>query len=187
MALQLNDIFRLLEVRGEAQYGDEAVSQLQHALQCAHLAERADEPTEVVVAALLHDLGHLIAAERSGAAEPLAGQDDLHQFLALPFLKGVFPEAVLAPIRLHVDAKRYLCLTEAGYWSQLSAASRTSLQLQGGVFSAEQAEAFSRLPHSLAAARLRRYDDQAKVPGKVVPELGYYREHLASVALNAPR
>ncbi|QHE83523.1 phosphonate degradation HD-domain oxygenase [Hydrogenophaga sp. BPS33] len=183
MALTLNDIVRLLETRGQTQYGQEAVSQLQHALQCAHLAETAGERPEVVVAALLHDLGHLLAAEQAASDEPPPDQDDLHQFMALPFLRGVFPESVLAPIRLHVDAKRYLCLMEAGYWSRLSPASKASLEQQGGIFTAEQGEAFARLPHALSAMRLRRYDDLAKVPDEPVPGLAHFRRHLEQVAL----
>ncbi|WP_137921390.1 phosphonate degradation HD-domain oxygenase [Hydrogenophaga sp. 2FB] len=183
MALSLNDIVLLLQTRGEAQYGQEAVSQLQHALQCAHLAETAGERPEVVVAALLHDLGHLLAAEQAASAEPPPDQDDLHQFMALPFLRGVFPDSVLAPIRLHVDAKRYLCLIEAGYWTRLSPASKASLEQQGGIFTTAQGEAFARVPHSLSAVRLRRYDDLAKVPGQAVPDLGHYRTVMESVAL----
>lgn len=183
MALSLNDIVTLLQTRGEAQYGQEAVSQLQHALQCAHLAETAGETAEVVVAALLHDLGHLLAAEQAASAEPPPDQDDLHQFMALPFLRGVFPDSVLAPIRLHVDAKRYLCLIEAGYWARLSPASKASLEQQGGIFTTAQGEAFARVPHSLSAVRLRRYDDLAKVPGQAVPGVGHFRRYLEQVAL----
>lgn len=183
MALSLDDIFSLMQTRGQAQYGQEAVSQLEHALQCAHLAQTAEEPPSVVAAALLHDLGHLLAAERLGADEAPTDEDDLHQYMAMPFLKGVFAEDVLAPIRLHVDAKRYLCLVEPGYWSRLSPASQASLTLQGGVFSREQGDAFSRLPHSLAAVRLRRYDDQAKSPGLVVPGLWHYHGLLQGLAL----
>lgn len=186
MALSLDDILGLMQTRGQAQYGDEAVSQLEHALQCAHLAQAAGEAPAVVAAALLHDLGHLLAAERLGTDEPPEGEDDLHQYMAMPFLKGVFSEDVLAPIRLHVDAKRYLCLVEPGYWSRLSPASKASLALQGGVFSREQGEAFSRLPHSLAAVRLRRCDDEAKTPGLVVPGLAGYRALLAGLLLPRP-
>jgi phosphonate degradation associated HDIG domain protein len=186
MALSLDDILSLMQTRGKAQYGQEAVSQLEHALQCAHLAQVADEPPSVVAAALLHDLGHLLAAERLGADEAPTHEDDLHQYMAMPFLKGVFPEDVLAPIRLHVDAKRYLCLVEPGYWSRLSPASQASLALQGGVFSREQGDAFSRLPHSLTAVRLRRYDDLAKAPGLVVPGLSHYHGLLAQLLLRGP-
>jgi predicted HD phosphohydrolase len=135
MSLSIPEITALLLRRGQAQYGDEAINQLQHALQCAHLAEQAGEDSEGISAALLHDLGHLIAAERDGVAEPDATRDQLHQFLVLPFLRPLFGPAVLEPIRLHVDAKRCLCTLEPGYAETLSPASQASLALQGGRFS----------------------------------------------------
>ena len=117
MSLTLSDIQHLLENRGQSQYGMEAVNQREHALQCAHLAEQAGETPETIVASLLHDLGHLLAAERDGVQEWDTETDDLHQFIALPFLRARFPDAVLEPIRLHVDAKRYLCLIDPDYWA----------------------------------------------------------------------
>lgn len=182
MSLTPSDISALLLRRGHAQYGDEAVSQLQHALQCASLAEQAGESPETVVAALLHDLGHLIVAERDGVDEPDNSRDELHQFVALPFLRGTFPEAVLAPIRLHVDAKRFLCATEADYLEGLSGASKASLALQGGAFSAEEAAAFMTQEHAAVAVRLRRYDDLAKVQGWNGPELTHFEPCMAIVA-----
>jgi phosphonate degradation associated HDIG domain protein len=183
MSLTLPEVTALLQRRGQSQYGMEAINQLEHALQCAHLAERAGETAETVVACLLHDLGHLLVAERDGLTEHSTDQDDLHQFMALPFLRGLFPEAVLEPIRMHVDAKRYLCLIDPGYWADLSPASRHSLTQQGGVFSEPEAEAFMRQPFAAESVRLRRYDDLAKVPAQVVPDLGHYRAHLQQVAL----
>lgn len=182
MSLTLPDISALLLRRGHAQYGDEAVSQLQHALQCAALAEQAGESPEVVVAALLHDLGHLIVAEREGLDEPDNSRDELHQFVVLPFLRGTFPEAVLAPIRLHVDAKRFLCATETGYAEGLSAASQASLALQGGAFSSDEATRFMTQEHAAVAVRLRRYDDLAKVQGWCGPDLTHFEPCMASVA-----
>ena len=176
MALDLDTIERLLREQGARQYGREAVSQLEHALQCAHRAEQAGEGDALVVACLLHDLGHLIAAER--AAERPAGvaadTDDLHQYAVLPFLRGLLPEAVLEPIRLHVEAKRYLCHAEAGYFASLSPASVHSLAQQGGVFSAAEAAAFLEHAYAAEAVRLRRYDDHAKVPGRATPDLAHY-------------
>jgi len=182
VSLSLPDISALLLRRGNAQYGDEAVSQLQHALQSAALAEQAQESPEAIVAALLHDLGHLIVAERDGVDEPDNSRDELHQFVVLPFLRGTFPEAVLAPIRLHVDAKRYLCLIDHGYWSELSPASKHSLELQGGVFSEAEAEKFIAQPFAAEAVRLRRYDDLAKVKDKRVPGLTHYAQYLLQVS-----
>jgi len=182
VSLSLPDISALLLRRGNAQYGDEAVSQLQHALQSAALAEQAQERPETIVAALLHDLGHLIVAERDGVDEPDPSRDELHQFVVLPFLRGTFPEAVLAPIRLHVDAKRFLCATEAGYEASLSPASKASLALQGGAFSAEEAAQFIAQAHAAEAVRLRRYDDLAKVQGWQGPELTHFEPYMARVA-----
>jgi len=183
MSLTLSEVVSLLERRGQNQYGMEAINQLEHALQCAHLADQAGETTETVVASLLHDLGHLLAAEREGVKEKNADQDDLHQYMALPFLRGLFTDAVLEPIRLHVDAKRYLCFIDASYWGDLSNASKHSLELQGGVFNEEQAQAFMAQPFAAEAVRLRRYDDLAKMPAKVVPTLPFYNTHLQQVAL----
>ncbi len=176
MALNVEEIARLLSTKGERQYGREAVSQLDHALQCAQLAEQAGESAGTVTAALLHDLGHLLAAEHPAGAD--AGQqlqrDDLHQYIALPFLRSLFAPAVLEPIRMHVDAKRFLCATEPGYWHGLSPASKRSLELQGGACTPEEAERFSAQPFAAEAIRLRRYDDDAKQPHKPTPPLARY-------------
>jgi len=109
MALTLEQIQVLFLTRGSNQYGREAVSQLDHALQCAHLAEQAGETPETVGAALLHDLGHFLDQQEEMDRTQPPAKDDLHQYIALPFLRPLFDDAVLEPIRLHVDAKRYLC------------------------------------------------------------------------------
>ena len=153
MALSLEDIAHLLATRGVNQYGREAVSQLEHALQCAQWAEKSGETPATVAAALLHDLGHLLAP-----GGETAEQDDLHQYMAIPFLRGLLPDAVLEPIRLHVDAKRYLCTMEPGYWETLSPASQHSLVLQGGPFTPKEAMQFAAQPFAQEAIRLRRYE-----------------------------
>lgn len=188
MALDLDTIEHLLREHGARQYGREAVSQLDHALQCAYLAEQAGEDDSLVAACLLHDLGHLITVERTQAAvaDAAPAVDDLHQYSVLPFLRGLLPEAVLEPIRLHVDAKRYLCQAEPGYFETLSPASVHSLALQGGPFTAAQAQAFAQQPHAAAAVRLRRYDDQAKTPGAPTPPLAHFRACLQRVATAQP-
>lgn len=185
MSLTLPEVISLLERRGHSQYGMEAISQLAHALQCADLAEKAGETPETVVASLLHDVGHLLAADRDGLKDHNTQQDDLHQYIALPFIRHLFPDAVLEPIRMHVDAKRYLCLIDPGYWADLSRASKHSLEQQGGVFTEAEAEAFIAQPFAAEAVRLRRYDDLAKVPDKRVPDLAHYNTHLQQVALRA--
>lgn len=185
MSLTLSEVLALLQHRGQNQYGMEAINQLEHALQCADLAEKAGETPETVVASLLHDLGHLLAADRDGLQEINTEHDDLHQYIALPFIRQLFPDAVLEPIRMHVDAKRYLCLIDPGYWAELSPASKQSLAQQGGVFTEAEAEVFISQPFAAEAVRLRRYDDLAKVSAKLVPDLAYYHTHLQQVALTA--
>ena len=184
MSLSIPDIVQLLSSRATTWYGQEAVSQLDHALQCAHLAELANETPETVAAALLHDLGHMLSTERTPVPDQngLPIKDDLHQFVALPFLRSRFGDAVLEPIKLHVDAKRYLCALDTGYWDSLSAASKHSLELQGGRFDAVQVLAFEALPFYAEAVRLRRYDDLAKVPGQVTPPLSHYADVMHQVS-----
>ena len=185
MSLTLQDISNLLNSRATTWYGQEAVSQLEHALQCAHLAEKANETPETIVAALLHDLGHILIKENPDAftdeAKPPT-KDDLHQYVALPFLRGVFSDAVLEPIKLHVEAKRYLCAVDARYWDSLSPASKHSLELQGGIFDESQVKALEDLPYASQATRLRRYDDLAKVAGLSTPPLSHYEELMEKIA-----
>jgi predicted HD phosphohydrolase len=157
MALTVIEIIEVLETRGKEKYGREAVSQLEHALQCAHLAELAHEPPDLVAACLLHDLGHLISTMPD---EFNHTQDDVHQYLAIPFVSGVFNAAVLDPIRMHVEAKRYLCQAQPGYWDTLSQASKDSLVLQGGAYSEAQAQ------HCIAARAGRSTAAPLRRPGQ---------------------
>lgn len=180
MALTLSDIAHVFERRGAEQYSGEPVTQLAHALQSAYLAERDGADDALVTAALLHDLGHLLG--QHGASPTLRGIDDLHQYMALPFLRGLFDERVLAPIRLHVQAKRWLCASRPGYRAQLSADSQRSLQLQGGVFTPVQADGFMAQPHAADAVRLRLWDDQAKQPALATPPLAHYLARAAACA-----
>ncbi len=169
-------ILEILEMSGAAQYGDEAVSQLQHALQCAHLAECSGAPDPLVVAALLHDFGHLI--HKLGEDAAMRGIDDRHETLGSKYLARWFGEEVTAPVGLHVDAKRYLCAADPAYFDTLSRASVRSLELQGGPFSEAEAASFIARPYAHDALAVRRWDDQAKDPGAVTPGLGRYRPHI---------
>ena len=170
--LSLEDIATVFERRGHEQYSGEPVTQLQHALQTAALAEDHGADDELVTACLLHDLGHLLQA--LGESPTLRGVDDLHQYAALPFLRGLFGDRVLGGIQLHVDAKRYLCATVPGYQEALSPDSQRSLILQGGVFTRPQATAFSARPGAVDAVQLRQWDDMAKVEGAIIPSLQHF-------------
>ncbi|KVT80474.1 phosphohydrolase [Burkholderia ubonensis] len=177
MALTLEEIRSLYQEHGHVAYSGEPVTQLEHALQSSLLAEEAGADDALVAAAFLHDLGHLL--NRQGETPSARGIDDLHQYYVLPFLRPLLPDAVLEPIRLHVDAKRCLCRTDAGYFESLSPDSVRSLALQGGVFSEEEAAAFLRRPFAEDALCLRRWDDMAKVEGRATPDLDHYMEIVA--------
>jgi len=176
MALTVEEIRGLYREHGHVAYSGEPVTQLEHALQSGLLAEEAGADEALVAAAFLHDLGHLL--NRQGETPSARGIDDLHQYYVLPFLRPLFADAGLEPIRLHVDAKRCLCRTDAGYFERLSPDSVRSLALQGGIFS-EEAAAFLQRPFAEAALRLRRWDDMAKEEGKVTPDLDHYMEIVA--------
>jgi phosphonate degradation associated HDIG domain protein len=179
--LTLQDIAVVFERRGHEQYSGEPVTQLQHALQTAALAEEHGADDELVTACLLHDLGHLL--QELGDNPTLRGVDDVHQYAALPFLRGLFGERVLGGIQLHVHAKRYLCATVPGYRAALSADSQCSLVLQGGVFSSEQAASFIARPGAADAVQLRLWDDLAKVEGAVTPPLQHFLARAQRCAL----
>jgi phosphonate degradation associated HDIG domain protein len=172
----VDGILAAYAARGGERYG-ERVTQLDHALQCAQLAAAEGAPESLVLAALLHDYGHLI--ENRGAPAEARGVDGEHEALGAATLSLGFGEAVTRPIALHVAAKRYLCAAEPGYFASLSPASRLSLDLQGGVFSVAEAAAFAALPYASEATRLRRWDDDGKVAGMTdTPPLASYRDLL---------
>ena len=175
-------IVALFRESGDGAYFGEAVTETEHALQCAYWAERADSPPEVIAAALLHDVGHLLHDLGEDAAE--RGIDDRHEDGGAKWLADYFGPAVTDPVRLHVAAKRYLCAVDPSYQNGLSRASQLSLQLQGGPMSAAEVATFEREPHYRSAVAVRRWDDAAKVPGLAVPGLEHYRSLLASVALS---
>ncbi len=176
----VDEIMDLFVRRGDSAYHGEAVSQTEHALQAAELAESEGAPNELVVAALLHDVGHLF----DGQDEDLAtrGLDGHHEEAACTWLSAFFGPEVTEPIHLHVAAKRYLCGNDPAYLNGLSPASRLSLSLQGGPMSAEEQAAFESDPYYHQAIRLRHWDDTAKVPDLKVPGLEYYRDRLESAA-----
>ena len=154
----LDDIERLYAAKGGLTYG-ENVTQLEHAVQCASLAEAEGHPPSLIAAALLHDIGHLFEDEKDVTN---ARSDLRHETAGARALSTFFGEDVCVPIARHVAAKRYLCFADKQYFQALSAASRTSLALQGGAFDVRQAVAFERLSYWREAVTLRRFDDMGK-------------------------
>jgi phosphonate degradation associated HDIG domain protein len=176
----IEKIITLFHEQGDSEYGGEPVTQGEHALQSAHLAMAEGASSSLVVASLLHDVGHLLHALPDDA--PDQGIDDLHEELGHRFLIKYFTQAVSEPVHLHVAAKRYLCAVEPDYFALLSEPSVISLQLQGGPMSVEECKAFTANPYHKEAIQLRRYDDMAKVPNLAVEPIEFYdtflREHL---------
>ena len=176
----VDEIFEMFARHGDEAYFGEPVSQTEHALETAHQAEQEDAPQTLVVAALLHDIGHLL----HGMGEDIAdrGVDARHEAAGEVWLARHFPPAVTEPVKLHVAAKRYLCRTDPDYFDQLSPASVQSLALQGGPFTEHEAREFEAHHYYREALRLRRWDDAAKIPGLDVPDLEHYRSALNAVA-----
>jgi phosphonate degradation associated HDIG domain protein len=172
-------IIRLFEQRGRADYGGERVTQLAHALQTAWQAEQQGASKALIVAALLHDIGHLLHDLAPGYAG--RGIDDRHEMLGARWLSTYFGPEVTLPIQLHVASKRYLCATEAAYFATLSSGSIRSLELQGGPFTSEQAQRFAATPYAQDAIVLRRWDEEAKVCGLQTPALEHFRPYLEAV------
>ena len=179
--LTLEDIELLFARHGSAQYSGEPVTQLEHALQSAHFAEQSGAHDALVTACLLHDLGHLL--NEQGETPTLRGIDDTHQYFALPFLRGLLPDAVLDPIRLHVDAKRYLCAARPAYYARLSDDSRRSLALQGGPLEAGAAASFLEQRGARDAVLLRQWDDLAKQDGLATPPLAHFLRRASNCVL----
>jgi len=175
----LDEILRLFSAHGDSQYGREVVTQREHALQCAALAEQAQAPPTLIAAALLHDIGHLLHNLPDDA--PDEGIDDAHEELAGQWLRERFPASVSEPVRLHVAAKRFLCATDSDYHAQLSPPSQQSLQLQGGPMSTAEVMQFQSHPFSRDAIALRRWDDTAKIPGHPTPGVQHYAPIIVHV------
>jgi len=177
MSLKLADVEKLFRDHGHIAYAGEGVTQLEHALQAAQRAENDGAADELVTAALLHDLGHMLNPQ--GDTPTARGIDDQHQYYAIPFIRPIFVTAVVEAIRLHVDAKRALCSLDPAYYEALSEDSKRSLTLQGGIFSREETEAFLARPFAENAMKVRRWDDAAKVAGEETPPLAHYLQIIS--------
>jgi predicted HD phosphohydrolase len=174
-------ILDLFARRGAEEYMGEPVCMSQHMEQSAACADADNATEELVIALLLHDIGHFVGDFPVEALEN--GINNCHEDAGANFLAPYFSKAVTEPIRLHVAAKKYLCAVDDEYINRLSEASVNSLNVQGGPMTAAEVKAFESNPHHLAAVKARHYDDDGKVSGLDIKPIKDYRGQLESLLL----
>lgn len=165
----LADIFAR---RGGEEYLGEPVTMAQHMLQAARCAEQAGQSEELIVAALLHDIGHFTS--EFGTYSPDDTEDRHHEDAGGDVLAPFFPPRVVDCVRYHVAAKRYLCATRPEYFNKLSPASVHTLSLQGGPMDTEEVASFERNPHLKDIVKVRAYDEAGKRADMVTPPFAHY-------------
>ena len=162
----------IFERRGGEEYLGEPVTMGQHMLQGATLAEQNKEPDEIVVGALLHDIGHFTSEFGTFSMDDT--EDRYHENAGADLLENFFPSVITDCCRYHVAAKRYLCATDPLYCNKLSDASVHSLNLQGGPMSEAEIINFKRNPNLKQILTVRLYDDAAKVPKMATPSFRHF-------------
>lgn len=178
-------IANLFAQSGHDAYFGEPVTQLEHALQTAQLAEQAGADPETIVAAFLHDIGHLLPEETGHEYMDGYGTVD-HERLGADYLrKGGFSEKVAQLIENHVNAKRYLIAKSPDYFARLSEASLRTLEFQGGSMTPDEATRFEQHPYFDEILQMRRWDEQAKTPGLPTRDLAYYLDLCVNQATRA--
>lgn len=174
------EVLALYGARGAGAYFGERVTMTEHGLQAAWFAQNESAPETLVIAALLHDVGHLLEAVPDDLADWKT--DARHEETGARWLAQRFAAAISEPVRLHVPAKRYLCATDPRYLGQLSEASVHTLKLQGGPMSAEETRRFESERYFREAVRVRLWDDQGKVANLKTPPLESYLGMIEAAA-----
>jgi phosphonate degradation associated HDIG domain protein len=176
-----NELFDLYEKRGDEPYG-ESITQTEHALQCAAHARAEGASDAMIVAALFHDVGHLVVEIQNEPGFKMDEDDDDHEAIGARVLAPLFGPSVAGPVALHVTAKRWRCSTDPRYYERLSEASKMTLKAQGGVLSDEECLRFEEHPGFPDALALRTWDDEGKIEGLDVGSLADYVETVNSLA-----
>lgn len=162
----------IFERRGGEEYLGEPVTMAEHMLQGAHFAEQAGETEIIVVATLLHDIGHFTSEFGTFSMDDV--EDRHHEEAGARVLERFFPTLVTDCVRYHVAAKRYLCAAKPEYLGKLSDASIHSLNLQGGPMNAEEVLVFEQNGNCEEIVRVRYYDDAGKQAGLTTQPFSYY-------------
>ena len=157
---------------GDEEYLGEPVTMAQHMLQGAAIAEKNKMDEDVIIAALLHDIGHFTSEFGTFSMDDT--EDRFHEEAGAKVLEAFFPSLVIDCVRYHVAAKRYLCATNPHYFGKLSEASVHSLKLQGGPMSADEVKAFEENPNLEKIVQVRYLDEAAKDPEMETPDYWHY-------------
>mgnify|MGYP000244693615 FL=1 len=165
----IGDIF---DRRGEEEYLGEPVNMGQHMLQGATIAEQNGRPEEIIVGALLHDIGHFTSEFGTFSMDDT--EDRHHEDAGAMVLERFFPTVITDCVRYHVAAKRYLCATRPEYFRKLSEASIHSLHLQGGPMTADEVAVFEKNPNLDQIIAVRYLDDAGKRPDMVTPDFWHF-------------
>ena len=162
-------------------YIGEKVTIAEHMIQTAMLAESNNSTKSLVCACLLHDYGHFIVDDPDLLVSN--SLDGKHENLGYDFLKNYFLPEVAEPVKLHVLAKKYLCRNKS-YYNLLSEASKVSLKLQGGIMTDDESKKFTSLNFFEDAIKVRKYDDDGKVPNIKIKKIEDYRDLISSQLIN---
>jgi len=162
----------IFERRGGEEYLGEPVTMAEHMLQGATMAEANGLDEAIIVAALLHDIGHFTS--EFGMFTMDDEEDRLHEEAGAAALGRFFPTIVTDCVRYHVAAKRYLCATKPEYFDRLSDASVHSLNLQGGPMSAAEIAEFERNPNLREIIQVRYLDDAGKRADMRTPPFAHF-------------
>jgi len=175
----VEEIFGMYESYGGEEYAGEKVTQLEHMVQAAQLAEEQGYDEEVILAAFLHDVGHITetATPEDGRMGGFGIKD--HEAIGAEYLreKG-FSKKVCRLVESHVEAKRYLTVRDPMYYARLSDASKRTLEYQGGPMTEEEATAFEQYPLFELIIKMRTWDEEAKIEHKPLPDLEHYRQMM---------
>jgi 2-amino-1-hydroxyethylphosphonate dioxygenase (glycine-forming) len=175
----VKEVFDLYRTYGDADYIGEPVSQIEHMVQAAQLAEAAGYDDEVILAAFFHDIGHICEMDGQKEKMGLYGIKS-HEEIGSKYLKSRgFSDKICQLVENHVAAKRYLTYADESYYNKLSEASKKTLEYQGGRMTAEEAEAFKNAPLFEPSIALRFWDEEAKIENQPMPPL----EHFEKIAL----
>jgi gamma-butyrobetaine dioxygenase len=176
------EIKELFESAKSEEYLGEDITLVEHMIQCAENAQADNAQNWLIVAALLHDIGHLLVPDPAHAQD--SGVDMHHDDVGAEWISKRFPNNIVQTVRLHVDAKKYLVATDQDYYNHLSEASQITLDIQGGVFSESEATDFIQQQYAYEAVLLRKWDDAGKTRGAVATDISFYEDLINEVSLD---